>query len=185
MSTTTLTHPIIVQILGINCPHKYLYALHAAAVSRINIAMASKYYLVVVADEANAVFYTREKVYSPLREWRSLSNDEARMKVGELLADRGGRSFDSHGEGRHTLAREKSGPKEQAATEFARQVAEIVSDAMRSGECLGFALIAAPRFLGKLRSEIGTLVKAEPYATIDKEVVGRDEAVIEKLLELR
>lgn len=155
-----------------------------AGVFRINIAMANKHFLVVVADEANAIFYTREKIYSPLRKWRSLSNEEARMKVGELLADRGGRSFDSHGEGRHTMAREKAGPKEQAATEFARQVAEVVSDDMKSGKCLGFALVAAPRFLGKLRSEINTLVKAEPYATIDKEVVGSDEGVIEKLLEL-
>ena len=155
-----------------------------AVVFRINIAMGNQHFLVVVADEAKAILYTREKVYSPLRQWRSLSNEEARMKVGELLADRGGRSFDSHGEGRHTMAREKSGPKEQAATVFARQVAQIVSDDMKSGECLGFALVAAPRFLGKLRAEIGTLVKAEPYATVDKEVVGSDEAVIEKLLEL-
>jgi protein required for attachment to host cells len=155
-----------------------------AAVFRITIAMKNKHFLVVVADEASAIFYTREKRYSPLRELRSLSNDEARAKIGELLADRGGRSFDSHGEGRHTMTREKAGPKEQVAIAFARQVAEQVADAMRSGECLGFALVAAPRFLGVLRSEIGTLVNAEPYASIDKEVVGSDEAVIEKLLEL-
>jgi len=154
-------------------------------VSRINIAMEKKHFLVVVADEANAIFYTRDKVYSPLRKWRSLSSEAARMKAGELLADRGGRSFDSHGEGRHTMAREKAGPKEQAATVFARRVTEVIADDMKSGQCLGFALVAAPRFLGKLRVEISTLVKAEPYATVDKEVVGRDEAVIEKLLELR
>jgi len=147
--------------------------------------MENKHFLIVVADEAHAILYTREKLYSPLKRWRSLSNDEARKKTGELLADRGGRSFDSHGEGRHTMAREKAGPKEQVAIVFARQIAEVVSDAVQSGECLGFALVAAPRFLGILRSEICTLVKAEPYNTIDKEVVGSDEAVIEKLLELR
>ena len=142
-------------------------------------------YLVVVADEANATFYTRDKLYSPLQKWRSLSNEAARLKVGEMLADRGGRSFDSHGEGRHTMAREKSGPKDQVATVFAREIAETVSDAMQRGDCAGFALVAAPRFLGKLRSEISTLVKTEPYTTIDKDVVSSDEAVIEKLLELR
>ena len=163
-----------------------MYALNAIGVSRIPIVMGSdKYYLVVVADEAIAIFYTREKLYSPLQKLRSLSNNEARAKVGELLADRGGRSFDSHGEGRHTMTREKAGPKEQVATAFARQIAEQISNAMQSGECQGFALVAAPRFLGVLRSEIGTLVNAEPYNTIDKEVVGSDEAVIEKLLELR
>ena len=145
---------------------------------------SDKHYLVVVADEANAIFYTREKLYSPLRKLHSLSNDEARTKVGELLADRGGRSFDSHGEGRHTMTREKAGPKEQVAIAFARQIAEQISATMQSGQCLGFALVAAPRFLGLLRAEISTLVNVEPYNTVDKEVVGSDEAVIEKLLKL-
>lgn len=149
------------------------------------ISPADKHYLVVVADEASAVFYMRRKVYSPLQKWRTLLNKEARMKTGELIADRGGRSFDSHGQGRHTLTSEKAGPKEHIATVFARQIAERVSADMQSGDCLGFALIAAPRFLGELRSEISTLVKAEPYTTVDKAVVGSDEAVIERLLELR
>jgi len=146
---------------------------------------ADKHYLVVVADEASAVFYTRRKVYSPLRRWRTLSNDEARMKTGELIADRGGRSFDSHGQGRHTLTSEKAGPKEHIATVFARQIAESVSADLQSGLCLGFALIAAPRFLGELRAEISTLVKVEPYTTVAKAVVGSEDTVIERLLELR
>jgi len=149
------------------------------------ISPADKHYLVVVADEASAVFYTRRKVYSPLHKWRTLTNDEARMKTGELIADRGGRSFDSHGQGRHTMTSEKAGPKQHIATVFAKQIAESVAADMQSGDCLGFALIAAPRFLGELRAEISTLVKAEPYATVDKAVVASDEAVIEKLLERR
>ena len=149
------------------------------------IAPADKHYLVVVADEASAVFYTRRKVYSPLHKWRTLSNDEARMKAEELIADRGGRAFDSHGQGRHTMTSEKAGPKEHLATVFARQIAEIVSADMHSGYCRGFALVAAPRFLGELRSEISTRVKAEPYATVDKAVVGSEEAVLEKLLAFR
>jgi protein required for attachment to host cells len=53
---------------------------------------------------------------------------------------------------------------------------------MHEGNCRGFALVAAPRFLGVLRSAISVATTAEPYATVDKEVVGQDEAVIEKLL---
>ena len=34
-----------------------------------------------------------------------------------------------------------------------------------------------------LRQEFATPVKEEPYATVDKDVVGQDEAVIENLLE--
>ena len=68
---------------------------------------------------------------------------------------------------------------------FARQIAQGILTDTQSGRCRGFALIAAPRFLGELRSEISTLVKAEPYATVDKAVVGSEEAVIEKLLAFR
>jgi len=149
------------------------------------IPAADKHYLVVVADEASAILYTRDALYGPLKTWRTFTNEAARMKTGDLISDRGGRSFDSHGEGRHTMTREKAGPKQQIATVFAKTIAESVAEDMQSGRCHGFALVAAPRFLGELRREIQTLVNAEPYATVDKAVVGSDESVIEKLLELR
>ena len=149
------------------------------------IPATDKHYLVIVADEASAIFYTRDALYGPLKTWRTFSNDAARLKTGDLISDRGGRSFDSHGQGRHTMANEEAGPRQHIATVFAKTVAGHVAADMRSGHCRGFALIAAPRFLGELRREIQTLVKAEPYVTVDKAVVGSDESVIEKLLELR
>ncbi len=104
------------------------------------------------------------------------------MKTGDLIADRGGRSFDSHGQGRHTMQSEKADPKQHLATAFAKKIAETIAADVHKGTCRGFALVAAPRFLGTLRQEISTVVKSEPYATIDKDVVGKDEAVIEELL---
>lgn len=149
------------------------------------IPAADKHYLVVVADEARATFYTRDARYGPLETGRTLSNDAARMKTGDLISDRGGRSFDSHGQGRHTMGGEKAGPKQHVATVFAKAIAGHVAAEMQSGRCRGFALIAAPRFLGELRRVIGTLVKTDPYATVDKALVGSDESVIEKALARR
>ncbi|MGI9223719.1 MAG: host attachment protein [Woeseiaceae bacterium] len=149
------------------------------------IPAGDKHYLVVVADEASAILYMRDTLYGPLTKWRTLSNDAARMKTEALISDRGGRSFDSHGQGRHTMGGEKAGPKQHIATVFAKTIAELVADDMQSGRCRGFALIAAPRFLGELRREIRTLVKTEPYATVNKAVAVSDESVIEKLLVLR
>ena len=149
------------------------------------IPAAEKHFLVVVADEARAILYTRHARYGPLTQWRELSNDVARLKTEALISDRGGRSFDSHGQGRHTVGGEKAGPRQHIATVFAKTIAELVADDMQSGRCRGFALIAAPRFLGELRREIRTHVKAEPYATVAKAVVTGDESVIEKLLKLR
>lgn len=142
-----------------------------------------KTYWIVVADESRATFYAREQRRSPLIELFSLENATSRMKTGELLADRGGRSFDSFGAGRHTMAGEKADPKKHAATAFAKQIAERIGKVTHDGSCRGYALIAAPRFLGLLRDAVSRSCKFEPFKTVDKDVVGRDAAVLQKLVD--
>ena len=62
---------------------------------------------IIVADESLARIFSQEKKFGPLRQVAELSNADARKKTGDMISDRGGRSFDSHGQGRHTMA---SGP---------------------------------------------------------------------------
>jgi protein required for attachment to host cells len=143
---------------------------------------SKKFFWVVVADEANAIVYARVTRSGPLREVFSLANEVARMKTEQLISDSGGRSFDSKGKGRHTMTSEKVDPKKHAASIFAKQIAERIGGVMHDGSCRGFALIAAPRFLGVLRKAVSVETSAQPYATVAKEVVGQDAAVIEKLL---
>ena len=138
-------------------------------------------YWIVVADDASAVVYGRETMRAPLRELFSLDNHAARLKTGELLSDRGGRAFDSHGPARHTMGKEH-GPKEHASDAFAKSIAEHIRQAMHAGNCRAYALVAAPRFLGRLTDAVGRLVNDEPFLTIDKNVVRRDTAFIEKLI---
>ena len=137
---------------------------------------------VVVADESTAIVYARDSRSGPLRELFSLDNEAARMKTEQLISDSGGRSFDSKGMGRHTMSKEKADPKKHAASIFAKQIAERIAKKIVDGSCRGYALVAAPRFLGILRDAFSVVTTTEPYATVDKEVVGRDAAVIEKLL---
>lgn len=144
---------------------------------------AEKTYWIVVANEAKATVYTRTERRAPLAELLSLENAEARKKKGEILADRGGRSFDSFGAGRHTMAAEKTDPKKHAAMAFARQVAERIAKVVHEGSCRGYALVAAPRFLGLLRDAVAKQCKLEPFKTIDKDVVGRDAAFLQKLVD--
>jgi len=141
-----------------------------------------KFFWVVVADESKAIVYARDTKSGPLREVFSLANEVARMKTEQLISDSGGRSFDSKGKGRHTMSREKVDPKQHAASIFAKQIAERIGRVMHDGSCRGFALVAAPRFLGVLREAVSVATSTEPYATVDKELVGQDTTVIEKLL---
>ncbi len=139
---------------------------------------------VVVADEAQAIFYGRETRHAPdLVQLFRLTNDAARKKSGELLSDRGGRSFDSFGEGRHTMAREKTDPKRHAAIRFAKQVAERIAKSIHTGKCREFSLVAAPRFLGELRDAMSSMAGVEPFSTADKEMVGRDAGAIRDLVD--
>jgi protein required for attachment to host cells len=137
---------------------------------------------VVVADESRAIIYGRDSLSGPIRELFSFDNETARMKTDELISDSGGRSFDSYGKGRHTMGHEKADPKKTAAMAFAKRIAERIAKGMYDGSFRGFALVAAPRFLGVLRDALSVATTVEPYATVDKEVVGQDVAVIEKLL---
>jgi protein required for attachment to host cells len=143
----------------------------------------NKYYLVVVADESKAVLYSRERLRGPLAEQRTFENEAARLKTDDIIADRGGRAFDSHGQGRHTMTAEKSDPKQHIAEGFARQIADHIGSEMHKGNLRGYALVAAPRFLGTLRAQLHSRVAEEPYVTIDKNVVGQGEDAIARLLD--
>ena len=80
------------------------------------------------------------------------------------------------------MTAEKSDPKHHLAEGFARQIAEHIAAEQHKGVLRGYALIAAPRFLGMLRGQLGSRVSEEPYATVDKNVVGQSEDVIARLL---
>ncbi|MGB5333236.1 MAG: host attachment protein [Woeseiaceae bacterium] len=144
---------------------------------------AEKAYWIVVADESHAIIYTRNTRRGPLQKLYSLDNADGRKKAGELLADRGGRSYDSFGAGRHTMAKEKTDPKKHVAMAFAKKIAERIGKVTHDGSCRGYALVAAPRFLGMLRDAVSTTCKFEAFKTIDKEVVDRDTAFLKKLVD--
>ncbi len=137
---------------------------------------------IIVADESTAEFYEQDKKYSAVRKSFELRNDSARKKVDDIITDHGGRSYDSFGKGRHTMAKEKSGPKMQGAVVFAKLIAGRITAALNSGEITEFGLIAAPKFLGILRKSLGGAHGSEPCLTISKEIVGQGKAAIDRLL---
>lgn len=145
-------------------------------------SLSQKSYWVVVADESRAIVYTRDTKRSPLSELFELENPVARQKTASQISDRGGRSFDSHGQGRHTMTKEKTDPKKHAAVAFAKEIAGKIAAAKHEGSCRDYSLVAAPRFLGILRDALETAGHADAMQAIDKDMVGQDTTAIEKLL---
>lgn len=150
-----------------------------------SLSPEDKKYWVVVADESSATIYVRDTRHARMRKSFSFNNDVARMKTGDLIADKGGRSFDSHGDGRHTMANERAGPQRESAIRFAKSLAARIKDGRYRGVCRDYALVAAPRFLGDLRQALATAGVDNPYFEIAKDLVGHDVGQIEQLLDAR
>jgi protein required for attachment to host cells len=89
----------------------------------------------------------------PMRELEAFAHPEARLAVRDLTSDLPGRAFDSMGSGRHGM-QSKVGPKEQEAINFARFVADRIESARTGHEFDRLVLVAAPAFLGRLRTAL-------------------------------
>jgi protein required for attachment to host cells len=74
------------------------------------------------------------------------------------------------------MANERVDAKKHAVQLFAKQIAGRMAKTVHEGRC------PAPRFLGVLRDSLSVATNLQPYATVDKAVVGKDTATIEKLL---
>lgn len=139
-------------------------------------------YWIVVANQSIGECYFRKKKNSPLQRVFTMRNDAGQKKLIDLTSDREGRSFDSHGPGRHSLTKEKTDAKKHETRIFANQIVDRIVAAKQRDEFSELVLIAAPRFLGTLRKSLSTIHGIPTYLSINKDVVGRDTAVIDKLL---
>jgi protein required for attachment to host cells len=123
---------------------------------------------VLVADGSRARLLTLEKDRS-LTELEAFVCPEERLKEQDLTSDRGGRSFDSKGGGRHGMEPGTS-QHEQVAIDFAKQLAERLDGLRNAGEMDKLVLIAAPAFLGHLRSNISSATQNLVALSIDKDL---------------
>ena len=143
---------------------------------------ANSAYWVLVADEFQARIFTREKKFSELVEASSFENPVARMKTGDVMSDRGGRSFDSGGQGRHSMDSDKANPKTESYPAFAKELAQAVSSGLQGKQFARLIVVAAPRFLGVLRPALESAgIEAEKM--IDKAVTGQGAESIQKIID--
>lgn len=123
---------------------------------------------ILAANGSQAKLFTADSPIGPLTELESLENPDARAKQRELTSDRPGRSFDSQGEGRHAMAVEVDS-KEQEQIRFARLVADRLEQARLDNQFERLVIIAAPAFLGLLRTSFNTVLNSLLSLEIDKD----------------
>ncbi len=110
---------------------------------------------VVVADQNKARIFTTEEPRGPLLELASLDNPYGRDQEQSLVSDRPGRSFDSQGQGRHSMGNTVD-PAETETIRFARRIANHLQEACNDGRCKTLLLVAGPHMLGVLRKQLNT-----------------------------
>ena len=125
---------------------------------------------IVVADQAEAIFYDVPSLEARPTEVGRISDPIAHQHDRELASDRPGRSYESVGGARHAIEREND-PRWQEAVRFARRISCRLDDALRKGEFDELIVVAGPPFLGLIRSELSRPARERVVHEIRKDLV--------------
>ena len=125
---------------------------------------------VVVADQAEAIFYNLSSLKSRPVEVARMLDPSARAPARELAQDRPGRSYESVGGQRHAVGDEPDLRREQA-TRFARLIAGRLDADRHERAFQQLILVAGAPFRGILRSELTEASKACVVYEVPKDLV--------------
>jgi protein required for attachment to host cells len=136
---------------------------------------------VVIADSARARIVASGGASQPFQDIEQLVHGESRLRDTQRISDRPGRSFDSHGEGRHAMEPGVD-PADQEALRFATDIAHRIHQGRVGNEFDSLILVAPPRFLGMLRKAMDTGSRKLVQTELDKEFTQLDDEEIRRRL---
>ncbi len=90
-------------------------------------------------------------------------------KLGEIMADRPGRVFESAGSLRHGLEYASDAVREDDRA-FAKSLVSVLQNALGRKEYDRLVIVASNRMLGEIRAALPEKVKASVYAEIGKDL---------------
>jgi len=123
----------------------------------------------LVANSGFAQIYEIKGHGKEIKEILQIDNPDGRMKSGEILSDRPGRSFDSMGGSRHALGTEVD-PHVHEQKIFAHKLVEILKKGIEGNSFQQLALIAPPQFLGELKLVLSENLKKIITKEINKDL---------------
>lgn len=122
---------------------------------------------ILVADSSTARLFTTEHSASDLIEINTLNHSEASLNEQELVTD-------SAGKGRH-VGQHAYDPavsaKEQGTIDFAKQVVKHLCDELNQNKFERLFIVAAPAFLGSLRSALTSRMEKHVAFSLGKNIV--------------
>ncbi len=136
---------------------------------------------IVVADEAKARILSLEKLTEPLVEIQTFNSEEATKRDQDIVSDKSGTSYDSSGQGRHSMG-DRNEQKEQYAIRFAKEISECLEKNRLLNSYTKVVIIAAPHFLGLLRKTFSKEVSEMISLEVDKDLTMKDNKIIREYL---
>lgn len=130
--------------------------------------MQTKTY-VLIADGARARVFATEPGSDKLTSALDQEFVGTNLPSREIGSDRPGRSFDSAGLGRHAME-PPTDPHRYQERAFAREVAEIIEQALQRGEFARLIVVAPPKAMGDLRAEFSPEVRKRVTAEVLKDL---------------
>ena len=113
----------------------------------------------VVANQAEALVYEGNP-----NGWfhflKRMSNPRGKLRESQLVSDHAGRSFSGSRSGARHGFEPRTSAHEVVASRFARQIAQMLTKAVQSGECSDLVVMAEPHFLGLMNKALPKGVKA-------------------------
>jgi protein required for attachment to host cells len=122
---------------------------------------------ILVADSSRARIFSADTPSAPLKEINSLAHPEGRVHEQNLTSDLPGHHSDTTGAGRHGF-QDETEPKEQEVIDFAKHIAKHLEQARSTNKFKQLLIVAAPAFLGTLRSELSDQTRKMVSIELDK-----------------
>ena len=136
---------------------------------------------VVVADQAEAIFYDITSLKARPVEVGRMTDPTARRHTRELGSERPGRSYESVGGQRHAVGDEPD-PRHQRAANFARTIAERLDADRLDRAYQQLILVAGAPFRGVMRAELSDATKACVVYEVPKDLVHSHVEVLREYL---
>lgn len=126
---------------------------------------------ILVADEARARLFSADRPLGPLKEHEDLVNPPERLPEHELGTDDPGRNSSGGPAGGHRME-PRAEIRATYMRYFAQDIAHRLKQARVHGEMQRLYLVAAPHFLGELRSALDRSTSSCVVQSINKDLVG-------------
>ena len=125
---------------------------------------------IVVADQAEAIFYDLSSLKARPTEVARMSDPAAHLHDRDFSSDRPGRSYESFGKARHAIAGEND-PRQREAVKFAKEIAGRLDRDRRNKEYEQLIVVAGAPFRSLLRDELSAGTSACVIHEVPKDLV--------------